>query len=765
MKMIPMKKNNLLILLVILSLFSKIVLGVCPASSANDAFTVDDSSGNLIAAFNPTGNGNLTVKGCCVVNSSCGSGLFEVKNNGNIVSSIDSSGNLCLESGTCDGNALSCSEGIFNVKNGIEPLFSISSTGSLCLKGQLTTCQDCTTKYNLSVLKIGDAASSTINSSPTGINCGTACQSASANFNSGTNVALTGTLFSGYSITGITGCDTTSGNICYILMNSNKTVNVTLTKLNCQSPAYSGTGVVTYNGTPYQTNQPWVYDDTSVSSCSWKCNTGYIHQGTGCVLGTKVCQSFNVSCQASFANITSVVAYVLDGATKNYCTPLGWTGSNASFNCNPTLPVNQTYNLTCGINTSQSYQDGTDWSTNIYIKDCGPRCGDNISGNTAGEECDNGALNTNYCLPPNNGNCTYCDLSCKNRTNSSTGPALPYDAEVCQLFTIGCNITFAQVNSVRAFIKTPTLEKNCQSLGWQGTMERFSCDATGLTYNQVYPVTCAIIPPFFQQGINQTSNLLITQCGSYCGDSFINVSEGEQCDNGTAQNGVMCSTPLGTSCTYCNATCQENRFINGTISCGDGILNTSIGEQCDNGHNCASNYTCFNDTILTTKPFDCNSTCSCVARAPYNETAPYGFKCYNGTFIIIYRPCNSTLISLIPEPGKCLENECCYGLTANQDGVCVNSVPAGAEADNDSCLCAVSIPGKFGNICDTDGESPCWESDLGTCCGDDGTSDDWPTTYSSQTSLYKVLVTGICQSGNWTSRESHLTDYTMGIIR
>ena len=45
---------------------------------------------------------------------------------------------------------------------------------------------------------------------------------------------------------------------------------------------------------------------------------------------------------------------------------------------------------------------------------CGePVCGDNVV-NQAWEECDNGLLNGVACVPPYDGNCTYCSLNCAN---------------------------------------------------------------------------------------------------------------------------------------------------------------------------------------------------------------------------------------------------------------------------------------------------------------------------------------------------------------
>jgi|GEM_PF-4372092 len=569
--------------------------------------------------------------------------------------------------------------------------------------------------------------------------------------------------------------------------------NCNLPSCNLSSP--SGTGVSLNTGTPTIPSQPWVYDDVSLSPCSWRCSSGYIRSGNSCIPGTKVCQSFNVSCQATIANITSVIAYLTNGATRVDCNYNSWTGSNAIFNCDiGSLPVDQIYNLTCAIDPSKSYQVGNNWSTNVYIKDCGPRCGDGIIGNTVGEECDNGTLNTDSCIPPNNGNCTFCDTTCKKQTLSG----LVFDDEVCPLFTVSCDLNVGQVNSVRAFIKTQTGEKDCEFIegSWQGTTAEFQCNAAGLDLGIVYPVTCSIDPErSYQEGTNKTMRVLISDCGTYCGDNNTDISAGETCDDGNLinddgcsskcltetyypslcgdrkifqpnencddgyMNGIECIIPLGGSCSYCNDTCQNTTLWSNPLgNCANNVLDT--GEQCELNVNCTTiNNTCVNESVITLNSNICNDSCVCVQKS-LNVTLDPGFKCSNGTFIPINRPCNSTTITYTNEPGKCLENQCCYGLSAHQDGICVSSVPAGADADSDSCLCSVSVPGKFGNICDTDGESPCWETTLGKCCGNT-LGETWSTTFSTSRSLYEILVTGICKDGTWKSRDNYLTYYTL----
>jgi C1A family cysteine protease len=75
----------------------------------------------------------------------------------------------------------------------------------------------------LSVSKSGTGAGSV---SGTGISCGADC---SETYNDGTSVALTATGNTGSGFTSWTGCNVTNGNICTVLMTSNKTVTATFT--------------------------------------------------------------------------------------------------------------------------------------------------------------------------------------------------------------------------------------------------------------------------------------------------------------------------------------------------------------------------------------------------------------------------------------------------------------------------------------------------------------------------------------------------------
>ncbi len=112
--------------------------------------------------------------------------------------------------------------------------YSISSVGGTCggsLSGSTYTTNAITSNcsvsamftanpvnYTLSVIRSG---SGTVSSSPSGISCGSDCLQS---YTSGTTVTLTALASNGYSFSSWSGCSSTLGNTCYVIMNSAKSV-------------------------------------------------------------------------------------------------------------------------------------------------------------------------------------------------------------------------------------------------------------------------------------------------------------------------------------------------------------------------------------------------------------------------------------------------------------------------------------------------------------------------------------------------------------
>jgi hypothetical protein len=130
----------------------------------------------------------------------------------------------------------------------------------ICSTGEKISCiQDCPTppptSYTLSVSKSG-TGTGTVTSSPSGINCGSAC---SSNFSTGSSVSLMANASGGSTFTGWSGACTGTG-ACAVTMNSAKTVAATFTPTGTiVGELWSGT----FNGTHYYlcSGSTWQYNN------------------------------------------------------------------------------------------------------------------------------------------------------------------------------------------------------------------------------------------------------------------------------------------------------------------------------------------------------------------------------------------------------------------------------------------------------------------------------------------------------------------------
>ncbi|MGB0757082.1 MAG: SdrD B-like domain-containing protein [Patescibacteria group bacterium] len=112
-----------------------------------------------------------------------------------------------------------------------------------------------------------------------------------------------------------------------------------------------------------------------------------------------------------------------------------------------------------------------------------------------------------------------------------------------------------------------------QEAGWVQTYPSTGTHTISLTSAQTIG---AVDFANFEEPVNNT----------YCGDGFVQMpndnGEMEQCDDGV-NNGIACTPDYGSSCSYCSVTC-EPIVVDGPY-CGDGILDDTEGEQCDDGNN------------------------------------------------------------------------------------------------------------------------------------------------------------------------------------
>jgi len=120
-----------------------------------------------------------------------------------------------------------------------------------------------TTQLDLTVTLSGSGTGS-VSSSPSGISCGTTCNK---NFPGGTTVTLTATADSGSTLSSWSGCDSTSGNTCTVLMNAAKSVTATFIAPYTLTITTSGTGSGTVTA--------------SSGTISWSGNTGTASYNSG----------------------------------------------------------------------------------------------------------------------------------------------------------------------------------------------------------------------------------------------------------------------------------------------------------------------------------------------------------------------------------------------------------------------------------------------------------------------------------------------------
>ena len=271
-------------------------------------------------------------------------------------------------------------------------------------------------------------------------------------------------------------------------------------------------------------------------------------------------------------------------------------GNSATCNANCTAPV-------CGdgiLNTAAGEacddgDDNSDTAADACRTDCSlPTCGDGVV--DSGEACDDGGLN---------GQPLQCNSTCTGITQGVCGNGVVEGDEQCDDGAANSNTT---PDACRTNCRLPFCGDGVADTGE-------ACD-DGAANSNTTPNACRTncSEPVCGDGVVDTSfgetcddgplNGEPNQCASdcqgttpaVCGNGV--VESGETCDDG-AQNGQpnQCnSTCNGTTPAVCgngvteagedcdtsgeSATCNDDCTF---ASCGDGILNTSAGEACDDG--------------------------------------------------------------------------------------------------------------------------------------------------------------------------------------
>jgi fibro-slime domain-containing protein len=310
----------------------------------------------------------------------------------------------------------------------------------------------------------------------------------------------------------------------------------------CQLGPYCGDGTVQAPETCDTPGQFTTYAN-GPGKCNYNCQAAP-YCGDGIRNGTEVCDG-TANCNSS----CSLSPYCGDGIKET-----GEQCDNGMFNADPAPYDGCTTECTsgpdCGDGIVQAADgeecdNGSKNADNTYgacTTACllGPRCGDGVVQKAAGEACDNGFNQDQYEYP---GDMSACGPNCQ---------AVPYcgDGIVQSAFELCDN---GKKNSDTAYNGCTTscdygpycgdgIKNGPEQCDNGAKNTAYSADGKGCSYD------CTTDVP-------------------YCGDGIRNGPE--QCDNGTAQN----TGKYG----GCNADCTRAAY------CGDGIVQKSAGEQCDDG--------------------------------------------------------------------------------------------------------------------------------------------------------------------------------------
>lgn len=295
--------------------------------------------------------------------SSGGSGGVDSESNSDILLDDDNSmQNGDQSTGYQDGNESLSGGG--NSSTGSGSVSSNSSSGTVSSKSAGTTNKSLSSIYYITVSKSTSGGSGTVTSSPSGINCGTACK---ASFNSGSSATLTASPGIGSSFNGWTGdCAFAAKAItCTLNMNSNKSVSALFTSSSGYSSGSSSP--LSYNITITKTG----YDGGTVTSspAGISCRSGCSSATASFPAGSSVTFTANPGSTAVRFNGWGGVLSVC--GTSQTCT-LGTVNSNRNIPVNFSIVRQLTVikngqgfiesspdGIACGADCSEFYSHGT----------------------------------------------------------------------------------------------------------------------------------------------------------------------------------------------------------------------------------------------------------------------------------------------------------------------------------------------------------------------------------------------------------------------
>jgi cysteine-rich repeat protein len=388
-------------------------------------------------------------------------------------------------------------------------------------------------------------------------------------------------------------------------------------------------------------SQPYCYNGSE-----WKTlgNSDYEQWSSGVFYcGGCALSNYNFSYDGDWNSFTGYYKYMtysscwLNNLTRTYCTgnpPIDTTGnhnliyeeamwwSKGTFCGDGTIQYPNSYGI------YESCDDGNNLNTDTCNASCKKTsCGDKIiqtlNGYGLNELCDNGTANTNTaCTPPTYGNgCSYCDTSCSLKTITSS--------QYCGDGTI--QSAYGETCDDGNSINHDRCNASCK-------LETYSSLYCGDGIIFLGSETCDDGNTQIHDGCYSCQKE--TYLSSYCGDGII-FSDNETCDDGNRVNYDGCSSNckieiyLGDYSTGdgSGGGLGDGSGGGGTSSggsyevvylwCGDGIIESSYGETCDDGN--------------TINGDGCSSECK-------YETRTQGTYCSNGLQCVT---------------GYCVDNVCC----------------------------------------------------------------------------------------------------------
>lgn len=299
------------------------------------------------------------------------------------------------------------------------------------------------------------------------------------------------------------------------------------------------------------------------------------------------------------------------------CDPPGAKVSGTSLSCSTYNSYVGTCSATCQVEQIQ----------------CANLCGDGIIQPTV-EDCDDGAK---Y-----NGTYNHCGLNCKNtNTLGSCGNGVVETKnEVCDIGTAagrvflnntgnqpfywgvrceknGTNYQSVKFDTVLAADTSTYKSGHSVAQSYDGTIKTIgalcttnqkigSCNNYGFLScvndsncpDDSYCEIPAVGTKYAKAQVN-SCNWNCKALGSYCGDGVVNAVDGEQCDGNTRGN--QCTNVCTNECKWLTPTtdpvtqkiiptCKPDDAVAATAmkGCGDGTLDSSSGEECDLGLECAA---------------------------------------------------------------------------------------------------------------------------------------------------------------------------------